>query len=211
MPRQDPNLYLKRSLSSKKRPKSLKKLKWYCQMCEKQCSDELGFRRHCATESHKHQMALFAENPDHFINQFSAEFEHDFMDLLKRKYASNFVLANHIYQDFVKDRDHIHMNSTKWNTLNDFLDYLSDKNKIRVEETEKGINIAYVDPEHRISKRKNVPKTHKSALEPKNEPLKCFPQYIPETEEATHTPEKPLQEYKSDSKISFKLKKSIPR
>lgn len=31
-------------LANKMRAKGLQKLKWYCQMCEKQCRDENGFK-----------------------------------------------------------------------------------------------------------------------------------------------------------------------
>jgi hypothetical protein len=39
-------------------------LNWYCQMCEKQCRDEVGFRTHCHAEFHQKQMQLFAENAE---------------------------------------------------------------------------------------------------------------------------------------------------
>jgi len=44
--------------------KGLQKLRWYCQMCQKQCRDENGFKCHLTSESHKRQMMVFGENPD---------------------------------------------------------------------------------------------------------------------------------------------------
>ena len=33
-------------LANKMKSKGLQKLRWYCQMCEKQCRDENGFKCH---------------------------------------------------------------------------------------------------------------------------------------------------------------------
>lgn len=33
-------------LDNKMKAKGLQKLKWYCQMCQKQCRDENGFKCH---------------------------------------------------------------------------------------------------------------------------------------------------------------------
>ena len=43
--------------------KGLQKLRWYCQMCQKQCRDENGFKCHQNSESHKRQMEVFGQNP----------------------------------------------------------------------------------------------------------------------------------------------------
>ena len=34
----------------------LQKLRWYCQMCQKQCRDENGFKCHASSEAHLRQM-----------------------------------------------------------------------------------------------------------------------------------------------------------
>lgn len=43
--------------------KGLQKLRWYCQMCQKQCRDENGFKCHLTSESHKRQMMVFGQAP----------------------------------------------------------------------------------------------------------------------------------------------------
>lgn len=48
-------------------------------MCGKQCGDQNGFKRHCESESHQRQLLLFAENQDHYLKEFSKEFEDNFM------------------------------------------------------------------------------------------------------------------------------------
>ena len=55
--------------------KGLQKLRWYCQMCGKQCRDENGFKCHLNSDSHKRQMMVFGEAPDRVIEGFSEEFE----------------------------------------------------------------------------------------------------------------------------------------
>ena len=37
-------------LANKMKSKGLQKLRWYCQMCEKQCRDENGFKCHTMSE-----------------------------------------------------------------------------------------------------------------------------------------------------------------
>ena len=37
-------------LANKMKSKGLQKLRWYCQMCEKQCRDENGFKCHTSSK-----------------------------------------------------------------------------------------------------------------------------------------------------------------
>lgn len=53
--------------------KGLQKLKWYCEMCQKQCRDENGFKCHTTSEGHLRQMRIFSENPHKMVDQFSDE------------------------------------------------------------------------------------------------------------------------------------------
>jgi len=55
--------------------KGLQKLRWYCQLCQKQCRDENGFKCHQTSEGHKRQMMLFGHDPDKFVDDFSQQFE----------------------------------------------------------------------------------------------------------------------------------------
>ena len=76
-------------LANKMKSKGLQKLRWYCQMCQKQCRDQNGFKCHISSESHQRQLLLFAEKPGKFLYNFSREFEKDFMDILKRGIIQN--------------------------------------------------------------------------------------------------------------------------
>ena len=40
-------------LGIKMKSKGLQKLRWYCQMCQKQCRDQNGFKCHISSESHQ--------------------------------------------------------------------------------------------------------------------------------------------------------------
>jgi DNA/RNA-binding protein KIN17 len=68
--------------------KGLQKLRWYCQMCEKQCRDANGFKCHMESESHLRQMSIFGNQSGKFIDGFSKDFEAGFMDIVKRRYTS---------------------------------------------------------------------------------------------------------------------------
>ena len=42
------------------------------------------------------------------------------------------VAANQVYQEYIKAKDHIHMNSTKWLTLKGFVMYLGKSGACQV-------------------------------------------------------------------------------
>jgi DNA/RNA-binding protein KIN17 len=136
--------------------RGLQKLKYYCEMCSRQCKDENGFKCHTQSEQHKRNMELFTSNPRLFIEKFSYEFEKSFLDLLRMQYSNKKVLANKLYKDFISDKDHTHMNSTKWSTLSGFLNYLKSTGKITIEETEKGPLIEYLDQSPQAIEQRKV-------------------------------------------------------
>lgn len=55
------------------------------------------------------------------------------------------VPANKIYQDYISDRHHLHMNATRWVTLTGFVKWLGRTGKCVVDETEKGWFVSYID------------------------------------------------------------------
>lgn len=72
-------------LANAMKAKGLQKLRWYCQVCEKQCRDENGFKCHMATESHLRQMLVVGENAGRHISDFSSNFQYEFVQLLSRR------------------------------------------------------------------------------------------------------------------------------
>ena len=142
-----------KAIANRIKAKGLQKLKFYCQMCAKQCRDENGFKCHCLSESHQRQMALFAENPDKFLDVFSESFEEAFLELLSRRYNTRRVHANQVYNEYIQDKEHTHMNSTIWPTLTDFVKYLGRTGKCVIDETEKGWHIQWINRDPEVLRR----------------------------------------------------------
>lgn len=122
-------------------------------MCQKQCRDQNGFKCHLTSESHQRQLLLFAENQNSYLRQFSSEFEAHFIRVcplrtstpcdvsiqtLKHTFGGKRVRANDVYQEYIKDKGHVHMNSTVWHTLTGFVHYLGESGKCKIDENEKG-------------------------------------------------------------------------
>ncbi|KAI7842604.1 hypothetical protein COHA_003708 [Chlorella ohadii] len=127
-----------KAIANRIKAKGLQKLRWYCQMCQKQCRDENGFKCHLSSEGHKRQMEIFGQNPERIVEGYSEEFESTFMEHLKRAHPYSRIAANVVYNEYIQDRNHVHMNSTKWYTLTEFVKYLGRTGQCKVEETEKG-------------------------------------------------------------------------
>ncbi|NWQ99274.1 KIN17 protein, partial [Paradoxornis webbianus] len=134
-----------KAIANRIKSKGLQKLRWYCQMCQKQCRDENGFKCHCMSESHQRQLLLASENPQQFMDYFSGEFRNDFLELLRRRYGTKRVHNNIVYNEYISHREHIHMNATQWETLTDFTKWLGREGLCKVDETPKGWYIQYID------------------------------------------------------------------
>ncbi|WOK96953.1 hypothetical protein Cni_G05661 [Canna indica] len=134
-----------KAIANRIKAKGLQKLRWYCQMCQKQCRDENGFKCHCLSESHQRQMQVFGQNPTRIIEGYSEEFERMFMDLVRRSHRFSRVAATVVYNEYINDRHHVHMNSTRWATLTEFVKHLGRAGHCKVEDTPKGWFITYID------------------------------------------------------------------
>ncbi|KAL5569083.1 hypothetical protein UlMin_025658 [Ulmus minor] len=134
-----------KAIANRIKAKGLQKLRWYCQMCQKQCRDENGFKCHCMSESHQRQMQVFGQNPDRIVDGYSEEFESSFLEHMKRSHRFSRIAATVVYNEYINDRHHVHMNSTQWATLTEFVKYLGQTGKCKVEETPKGWFITYID------------------------------------------------------------------
>lgn len=133
-------------LANKMKSKGLQRLRWYCQACEKQCRDANGFKCHVNSESHVRQMQLVGEDPKKYINSFSNDFQRDFLQLLRVAHGEKFIGANRFYNEYIRDKEHVHMNATKWNSLSEFVKFLGREGIVNVREDEKdGLMIAWRD------------------------------------------------------------------
>ncbi|KAL8739325.1 MAG: hypothetical protein Q9181_000056 [Wetmoreana brouardii] len=132
-------------LNNKLKSKGLQRLRWYCQVCEKQCRDENGFKMHTQSESHVRQMLLIGEDPRKHINDYSNQFQRDFLLLLRTAHGEKQVHMNHFYQEYIANKEHVHMNATRWPSLTEFAKHLGREGICRVEDLEKGLHIAWID------------------------------------------------------------------
>ncbi|KAL4919669.1 domain of Kin17 curved DNA-binding protein-domain-containing protein [Aspergillus aurantiobrunneus] len=134
-----------KALGNKLKAKGLGRLRWYCQACERQMRDENGFKCHVQSESHVRQVLLIGEDPKRYIEDYSKQFIKNFMDLLRTTHGEKKVHINQFYQQVIADKEHIHMNATKWKSLTQFAVHLGREGLCHVEETEKGLFVSYID------------------------------------------------------------------
>lgn len=122
-------------LNKQMKARGLQKLKYYCQVCRKQCRDDNGFQSHIKSPSHLKKISKVTQED---MNNFSRLFESSFLNLLKLSHGEKWIEANRFYNEFIQDKDHIHMNSTCFKSLSKFIKYLSKNGKIRVRLDEEG-------------------------------------------------------------------------
>jgi len=131
-------------------------------MCAKQCRDENGFKCHTMSEAHQRQLLLFGENTGKYLHSYSKDFEKAFTDILKRQYNEKRVQANVVYQQYIGDKEHVHMNSTCWVTLTSFVKHLGRTGKAIIDETEKGWYVTWVQKDQdTLDKEKKAAKKEK--------------------------------------------------
>ncbi|KAK5166081.1 uncharacterized protein LTR77_008342 [Saxophila tyrrhenica] len=149
-------------IANKMKAKGLQRLRWYCQICEKQCRDENGFKQHTMSEGHVRSMLMVGEDPKKYIEDYSRQFMRDFLQLLKTSHGEKKVHLNQFYQEYIRDKEHVHMNSTKWPSLTEFAKHLGREGICRVEEGERGLEVQWVDdsPEA-VRRREDVKRKEK--------------------------------------------------
>ncbi|KAJ4425306.1 hypothetical protein N0V82_000116 [Gnomoniopsis sp. IMI 355080] len=140
-------------VSNQAKAKGLGRLRWYCQVCERQMRDENGFKMHVQSESHVRQMLVVGEDPKKAINEFSNQFNRDFLTQLRTSHGTKAVHVNHFYQEYIQNKEHVHMNSTRWPSLTEYAKYLGREGLCRVEETDKGLQVAWIDNSPEALKR----------------------------------------------------------
>lgn len=151
-------------IANKQKSKGLQRLRWWCQICSKQCRDENGFKQHTLSESHVRAMLLVGEDPRKHIEDFSRQFQRDFLLLLRTSHGEKKVSMNQFYQEYIRDKEHVHMNATKWGSLTEFAKFLGREGICRVEEGERGLEISWVDDSaEAIRRREDVKRKERLA------------------------------------------------
>ncbi|KAG1655166.1 DNA/RNA-binding protein KIN17 [Nymphon striatum] len=201
-----------KAIANRIKAKGLQKLRWYCQMCQKQCRDENGFKCHTMSESHQRQLLLFADSPHKFLGTYSKEFKDSFVNLIKRQYGTKRVFANMVYQEYINDRDHTHMNSTQWETLTDFVKWLGKQGICTVDQTEKGWFMTYIDRDpETIQRQESIAKKEKMDLDDEERTAKFVAKQVQkakkvkvkvEVDSSTYTE---FNRENEDEKITFKF------
>ena len=107
--------------------------------------DENGFKCHVASETHVRQMLVVGANPNKAINEYSKQFQRDFIQQLRTAHGTKAVHINHFYQEYIGNKEHVHMNATKWPSLTEFAKFVGREGICRVEETDKGLHVAWID------------------------------------------------------------------
>lgn len=116
-------------LSNKMKAKGLQKLRFYCQVCQKQCRDENGFKSHIKSPFHMKNINKVS-NTD--IDNYTEQFEQDFLRLLRLTHGEKQIGVNKFYNEFIQDKHHIHMNATRYTSLTKFIQHLSKEGKVKV-------------------------------------------------------------------------------
>ena len=146
-----------KAISNQQKSKGLHRLRWYCQVCEKQCRDENGFKCHVQSEAHVRQMLIVGENPARHVANYSRQFMGDFLQLLRTTHGEKRVNANHFYaSQYISNKNHVHMNGTRWKTLTEFITFLGHQGICRVENTEKGWFISWIDTSPEAMKKRDA-------------------------------------------------------
>ncbi|KAN0011841.1 hypothetical protein ACTFIU_007412 [Dictyostelium citrinum] len=202
-----------KQIANKIKAKGLQRLRWYCQLCEKQCRDENGFKCHISSEAHMRQMEVFSNKSSFIVSQYSKEFEEDFLRIMSRQFINSKVLANQVYAEYIKDRHHIHMNATEWTSLTEFVKYLGKTSKCIVEETPKGWYMTYInrDPDYVMRKELEEKKEKAELNEEERQRLQIEKQIKELNKNKTEQEEvKPTQLSKEDlekmSSLEFNIK-----
>ncbi|KAI8469246.1 MAG: splicing factor-like protein [Monoraphidium minutum] len=147
-----------KDIANRIKAKGLQKLRWYCQLCQKQCRDENGFKCHQMSEGHRRQMEVFGQSAARVVGGFSEEFETTFLEHMRRAHPHSRIAAHYVYNEYIQDKHHIHMNATKWLTLTEFVKHLGREGLCKVEETPKGwfITLVHEDPADKLASDKRA-------------------------------------------------------
>ncbi|TMS02816.1 DNA/RNA-binding protein KIN17 [Larimichthys crocea] len=202
-----------KAIANRIKSKGLQKLRWYCQMCQKQCRDENGFKCHCMSESHQRQLLLASEDPNKFMDYFSDEFKSDFLELLRRRFGTKRVHNNIVYNEYISDREHVHMNSTQWETLTDFTKWLGREGFCKVDETPKGWYVQYIDRDpETIRRQEEQARKKKQELDDEERSAKFIEEQVRRGRDSKETDETPvyteLKRESEEEKVAFNLSAS---
>lgn len=115
--------------SKQMKARGLQKLRFYCQVCQKQCRDDNGFQSHIKSPSHVRKISNVSQSD---IEEYTKQFEAEFLRMLRLTHGEKKIEANKFYNEFIQDKNHTHMNATRFTSLTRFIQHLGKASKIRV-------------------------------------------------------------------------------
>lgn len=201
-------------VANKLKAKGLQRLRWYCQVCQKQCRDENGFKCHTQSESHVKKMLQAGSDGGATINKFSKQFQHDFVSLLRMSHGDKPIGANRFYNEYIQNKDHVHMNATRWSSLAAFCQSLASQGILKVDDTPEGMVISWIDTSTEAASRKQAMEQKERSNERKAADRALSLQMA--RAQTVVEPAKPQPAVTPKAKIAFSLKKTtkpaaIPR
>ncbi|KAI1284418.1 domain of Kin17 curved DNA-binding protein-domain-containing protein [Xylaria sp. FL0933] len=144
-----------KDLNKRMKMKGLQRLRFYCQLCERQMRDENGFKQHTLSEAHVRRVLVIGDARKE-TEDYSKQFLKDFIQLLRTSHGEKQVHINQFYQTYIANKEHVHMNATKWPSLTEFAKHLGREGICRVEETDKGIHISWIDDSPEALRRREA-------------------------------------------------------
>jgi len=154
------------------------------------------------------------------IHDYSSQFQREFVALLSQRFGTRRVLANQVYQEYIQDRHHVHMNATRWVSLSEFVKFLGRAGIVKVEGSELGWFISWVDNSATARARQDaIKKMDRAKMDDEQRARKEMDEQIRRAhEQASATPEikptpLPPKEglVKSDDKVPVKLNLSLSK
>ncbi|XP_005993942.1 DNA/RNA-binding protein KIN17 isoform X2 [Latimeria chalumnae] len=121
------------------------------------------------------------------------------------------VHNNVVYNEYISNRDHVHMNSTQWETLTDFTKWLGREGYCKVDETPKGWYVQYIDRDpETIRRQEELEKKKKQDLDDEEKAAKFIEEQVRRGKEGKEEATPVFTELKrenEDEKVTFNLNK----
>lgn len=73
------------------------------------------------------------------IDNYSTQFQDEFVALLSRRWGTKRIKVNQCYQEYIQDKNHLHMNSTRFLSLTEFAKHLGKTGVAHVDEVSRHI------------------------------------------------------------------------
>ncbi len=141
-------------IEKKQKKQGKKRLRFYCELCKKQCNDANGFKCHTATEEHQRLLRLFAENQKTHLSRYNGQFHKGMLGIISTRYARSYVLMNTVYNEYISNPSHVHMNATSWSSLAGYTRFLASKGIVEAIEGDHGWTVRYIDSDPEAMKVK---------------------------------------------------------